>query len=404
MAAPGAFTNPNTAISPDDTNTSVAITCSGNTTDKIAFLTLRGDHSADNFTVDTAGWTMLAIKNASPGGDPVTVGVAYSDGGSDVSVTFSWDTGASYAGYSADVPDTAFGTAAPVISSSAFGAGSAPDPDSVAWTPTGTDVRVVPVFAVADARRTVSAYPEADNNTYVDAGGAGDASMGLCTAGVTADSPYDPGAYTLSGSTNWIAFTVAVLEAAGGITGSAAVTEPVDVVAASGAVAVSGTAAILEPVDSVAGTGAVLVSGTAAITEPVDTVAAAGGVLVAGTADITEPVDTVAGSGTVADPGITGSAAITEPVDTVAGVGAVQVTGTAAVTEPVDVLAAVGAVVTPFDHDPGPATAPSNTGTSAIDTAAVRLAAVLAATGASASTPSSGVATAPISDSSSEAE
>jgi hypothetical protein len=65
---------------------------------------------------------------------------------------------------------------------------------------------------------------------------------------------------------------------------------------------------------------------------------------------------------------------------------------------------ASGSVVVVTEHPPGPATAPTNTGTSTINTTPTRLDAVLAALGVSATTVSTGMSTAPVSDSSSEAE
>ncbi len=66
-----------------------------------------------------------------------------------------------------------------------------------------------------DTSRTISVYPLADNNTADVSGGAGGATLGLCTLN-DAVSAKDPGTFTISTADQWGAITVAVRPAAGG--------------------------------------------------------------------------------------------------------------------------------------------------------------------------------------------
>lgn len=64
-----------------------------------------------------------------------------------------------------------------------------------------------------DTSRTISVYPLADNNTADVSGGAGGATLGLCTT-TSAVSSLDPGTFTFSAADDWAALTVAVRPAA----------------------------------------------------------------------------------------------------------------------------------------------------------------------------------------------
>lgn len=64
-----------------------------------------------------------------------------------------------------------------------------------------------------DTSRTISVYPLADNNTADVSGGAGGATLGLCTTN-SAVSSLNPGTFTISTSDDWVAGTVAVRPAA----------------------------------------------------------------------------------------------------------------------------------------------------------------------------------------------
>ena len=138
--------------------------------------------------------------------------------------------------------------------------------------------------------------------------------------------------------------------AAGGITGTGAITEGADTSAGSGAIFsyITGTGAITEAADTAAGTGTVSsqISGTGAITEAADVSAGVGAVFsyITGTGAITEAADTSSGAGTVTATGeVSGSGSITEGADTCVGTGAIfsYITGTGAITEGADTCVGV---------------------------------------------------------------
>ncbi len=125
-----------------------------------------------------------------------------------------------------------------------------------------------------------------------------------------------------------------------GVTGTAAVAEASDIVAATGAQAVAGTAAVSEAADAVSATGAESVAGSAAISESADAVSATGSAGGGGVAAIVEPADAVSASG---GQSVTGSGTVTEAADVVSATGAQAVAGTAAVAESIDQVAGAGA-------------------------------------------------------------
>lgn len=122
----------------------------------------------------------------------------------------------------------------------------------------------------------------------------------------------------------WVHVMVNIKAAGGGgaSTGSAAITEADDTVAAAGTLPISGTASIAEADDTLAATGAMANSGVANITEADDTLAATGTLPITGTAAITEANDTLAATGITASAS-TGAAAITEQDDTLAATAVV---------------------------------------------------------------------------------
>lgn len=114
---------------------------------------------------------------------------------------------------------------------------------------------------------------------------------------------------------------------------------------------VTGTLAVTEQDDSLAAAGTVTpptFTGTLAVTEQDDTLAAAGAVTnptITGTVSFTEADDTLAAAGAVTVPTSTGTLAVTEAADTLAAAGTFspgQRTGSLAVTEADDTLAASG--------------------------------------------------------------
>lgn len=127
----------------------------------------------------------------------------------------------------------------------------------------------------------------------------------------------------------------------GGVSGTIAITEGADTVAASGTTTILGTIAITNAGDTVAASGTTTILGTIAITETADTVAANGTTTVTGTISITENADTVAASGSVGS-AVDGTVAIQESPDTVAASGTTTILGTITITEGLDVVAASG--------------------------------------------------------------
>lgn len=90
---------------------------------------------------------------------------------------------------------------------------NAPNPPSV--NPSLWDVEETLWIAAcsADTSRTISVYPLADRNTADVSGGAGGATLGLCTT-ESAVASLDPGTFTISASDDWVAATVAIRPAA----------------------------------------------------------------------------------------------------------------------------------------------------------------------------------------------
>lgn len=133
-------------------------------------------------------------------------------------------------------------------------------------------------------------------------------------------------------------YTIAAIETSG----SGAITEAVDTVAASGDIPISGDGAVTESADMAAGTGDIPISGDGAVAELADAVSGSGTVedqAITGDGAVVEASDTVAGTGDVP---ISGASAVAEVVDAVAGLGDIPISSTGAITEGPDTLAAVG--------------------------------------------------------------
>lgn len=116
---------------------------------------------------------------------------------------------------------------------------------------------------------------------------------------------------TFDAEFTWVALSIAAQGAAAGITGTLAVTEADDTLAASGTSTpppITGTVAVTEQADQLAASGTVTAptfTGALAVTEAADTLAASGTVVnegIAGTLAVTEQDDTLAASGTVVNP------------------------------------------------------------------------------------------------------
>jgi hypothetical protein len=113
----------------------------------------------------------------------------------------------------------------------------------------------------------------------------------------------------------------------------------------TGAASITGTLAVTEANDTIAAVGRVAVGGTLAVTEQADTIAAAGAVRVAGTLASTEQPDTLSATGTVAALGaITGTLSALQAVQTLIATGQIRVSGGLNVSQAVQTLAATGIV------------------------------------------------------------
>jgi hypothetical protein len=101
------------------------------------------------------------------------------------------------------------GTGGAVQGGTASSATANPDPPS--YNPGLWDVEDTLWFAVCavDTSRTISVYPLADNNTADVSGGAGGATLGVCSTN-SAVASLDPGTFTVSSSDDWQCFTVAI--------------------------------------------------------------------------------------------------------------------------------------------------------------------------------------------------
>jgi hypothetical protein len=114
---------------------------------------------------------------------------------------------------------------------------------------------------------------------------------------------------------------------------------------AGGLSTITGTLAVTEANDTIAAVGRVAVGGTLAVTEQADTIAAAGAVRVAGTLASTEQPDTLAATGTVTSPGaITGTLSAFQAVQTLIATGQIRVNGGLNVSQAAQTLAATGIV------------------------------------------------------------
>lgn len=107
----------------------------------------------------------------------------------------------------ADIDDAAgvsFVTSPPAGSPSAN-----PNPPSLNPPGWGTEDTLWLAPLSVDTSRTISVYPLAGRNTADVSGGAGGATLGLCTV-ASAVASLDPGTYTISASDDWTCDTMAV--------------------------------------------------------------------------------------------------------------------------------------------------------------------------------------------------
>lgn len=106
-------------------------------------------------------------------------------------------------------------TSGDVVRASAVSASANPDPPALDPLQWATEDTLWIVGCSVDTSRTISVYPYAGRNTADVSGGAGGATLGLCTT-ESATASLDPGTFTISASDDWVAFVVAVRPSAGG--------------------------------------------------------------------------------------------------------------------------------------------------------------------------------------------
>lgn len=184
----------------------------------LAFLATDGDNSTvqptfpANWTRNTqseANVTIVCAAKISLGTETgnfsVTLNASEQGGWRVFRITGWYGSGANIGGIIGSVQDTGLATAV----NNDIGTSSTPDPPSL--NPTNWDVEDTLWFAVCavDTSRTISAYPYANNNSADVSGGAGGATLGICTT-TSAVASLDPGTFTISAADDWLATTVAV--------------------------------------------------------------------------------------------------------------------------------------------------------------------------------------------------
>ncbi|WP_042777806.1 hypothetical protein [Sinorhizobium fredii] len=144
-----------------------------------------------------------------------------------------------------------------------------------------------------------------------------------------------------STSTDSIGYGLEITEAAaGGISGSASITEAGDTVSSASVLALRASLAATEASDSITATASVRIAAAASLTESSDTLSATATIAAAsrtGSASITEAGDTLASAAALA---LKASASITESGDTLSTVAALALKGIASITEAGDTVSA----------------------------------------------------------------
>jgi hypothetical protein len=200
--------------SDDTTPTTATLTLDTGLSDKWACILVVGLQAA-SLDVDTAGWTALTPVEIDNNKDS-TILFVHKDNTTDTSVAFSWTTGASWSAVGGHQAGADFSSNAPTQNSDTNNQSTTFAAVSAAWTPITHDVRVLSFFGTGDATRPVTVYPDADNNTEIDAGGGDDAYLALCSAGVTATSPYAPGDWTCTNNVDAVMLAITFYEDTGG--------------------------------------------------------------------------------------------------------------------------------------------------------------------------------------------
>lgn len=218
------------------------------------------------------------------------------------------------------------GTTPPEINTGVTGNNTAPDPGAIApsWSVETNNIFVALAFRDDSAANTITAYPtnygtaQADKNDTTSACNVGGAVR------IVTGTNENPGAFTISATETWIAYTVAIRPAGAPepVTGSGGVTIPAVALSGSGAETFTGSGGVTLPAPSLSGTAAETFSGSGGVSLPAPAMAGTGEHTEAGGATgsggVTLPASALSGSG---EEGFVGSAGATLPAPALAGSG-----------------------------------------------------------------------------------
>jgi hypothetical protein len=110
------------------------------------------------------------------------------------------------------------GTTPPEISTGATGSSTGPNPDSLSpsWGAVANTVAIAACFRDDSVANTVTGWPTGYDDNQTDQNATTSACNVACAIDLVNTSSIDPGAFTLSASETWAAYTIAVRPAAGG--------------------------------------------------------------------------------------------------------------------------------------------------------------------------------------------
>ena len=202
MAAPSALVG-EVGSNTGGNATSLSVTLPSGTGRKAFIVAVDGDVSGSiSFDLDWTGRVLVS-------GGAVTVALVTSD--DDTAFTASgvtWSGNQRGAAIGFMFPSDGDATAL-VIPTGSTGASASPDPPDTG-TLTSGDYRIVALCGYDNGLRTVSSYPEADDNLNERDASNQAAGVGICSVGQTSITSYNPGTFGLSTGDQWAAFTIAI--------------------------------------------------------------------------------------------------------------------------------------------------------------------------------------------------
>lgn len=104
------------------------------------------------------------------------------------------------------------GTTAPEISTGATGSGTSPDPDSLSpsWGAVANTIAIATCFRDDSVANTVTGWPTGYDDNQTDINSTASAQNVACAIDFVNSTSIDPGAFTISASETWAAYTIAV--------------------------------------------------------------------------------------------------------------------------------------------------------------------------------------------------